>query len=314
MPVNAQLPGNDQRKVWEYIETFKNIAMSEMIQHKIPASITLAQGIHESNAGSSPLAVNANNHFGIKCHKEWTGLTYIKDDDEKDECFRMYSDALESYRDHSLFLTSRERYAPLFSLEITDYIGWANGLKEAGYATNPKYPEILIRIIEENQLYLFDKQVIDGKVEEELIVHVDSLLEVAEKVDLLKYREEWMKAQLEPLERGGMDRQVYENYGVKCIIAMEGDNFYNVSSEFGIYHIQIYKYNDLGKDDALIPGEIVYLEPKKKKGSQDVHMALEGEKLRDISQRYAVKLKSINKLNHKLEGGDLTGGTMVRLR
>ena len=124
--------------------------------YRIPASITLAQGIYESNAGKSRLATEANNHFGIKCHKEWTGKTFIQDDETKNECFRKYDNPEESFRDHSYFLTQRDRYKDLFKLDITDYKGWASGLKEAGYATNPQYPEKLINTIETFSLNKFD--------------------------------------------------------------------------------------------------------------------------------------------------------------
>ena len=151
--------GYSQAKITveEYISLYKDLAIKEMKTYRIPASVTLAQGILESENGNSPLALEANNHFGIKCHKEWTGKTYIYDDDIKDECFRKYIKVEDSYRDHSEFLTTRDRYKSLFDLDITDYKGWAYGLKEAGYATNPRYPEILIRIIEENGLMELDQ-------------------------------------------------------------------------------------------------------------------------------------------------------------
>ncbi|MEA3436973.1 MAG: glucosaminidase domain-containing protein, partial [Thermodesulfobacteriota bacterium] len=143
--------------VEDYILTYKDVAMDKMEVYGIPASITLAQGILESGSGNSELARKANNHFGIKCHKDWNGKTFHTDDDAKNECFRKYKSPDKSYRDHSLFLTQRDRYADLFKLKVTDYKGWARGLKKAGYATNPKYPQLLIKIIEENRLYEFDK-------------------------------------------------------------------------------------------------------------------------------------------------------------
>ena len=142
--------------VEDYILNYKDVAIDKMRVYGIPASITLAQGILESGSGNSELARKANNHFGIKCHKDWKGKTFHMDDDAKNECFRKYKSPDESYRDHSLFLTTRDRYADLFELDITDYRGWARGLKKAGYATNPKYPQLLIKIIEENRLYEFD--------------------------------------------------------------------------------------------------------------------------------------------------------------
>lgn len=145
--------------VYEYIDRFKEIAKNNMTQYGIPASITLGQGILESGAGTGPLSVIANNHFGIKCHNEWTGPSVLYDDDAANECFRKYEQAGESYRDHSLFLTTRSRYASLFNLPKDDYKQWAKGLKAAGYATDPKYPEKLISIIERYQLHQYDAQV-----------------------------------------------------------------------------------------------------------------------------------------------------------
>ena len=145
--------------VLEYIENFKDVAKQNMVQHGIPASITLAQGILESGAGTAPLCRAANNHFGIKCHKEWTGDSVLHDDDAAGECFRKYKDPAESFRDHSYFLTSRPRYAALFKLDRDDHKAWARGLRAAGYATDPKYPDKLIGIIERYQLDRFDAEV-----------------------------------------------------------------------------------------------------------------------------------------------------------
>ena len=144
-----------QADIYNYIDTYASVAVEKMNQHGIPASITLAQGILESGAGQSDLAKFANNHFGIKCHNDWSGQTYHKDDDAKDECFRKYKSPQESFEDHSHFL-KKNRYAELFTLERTDYKAWAKGLKKAGYATNPQYAERLVKIIEDYQLYRFD--------------------------------------------------------------------------------------------------------------------------------------------------------------
>lgn len=177
-PIETELPNKtDETKIEElpsnasyaevlgaYIDTFSDIAKEEMLQYGIPASITLAQGILESGAGRGELTQKANNHFGIKCHTTWTGEKVYHDDDEKGECFRKYIDAKYSFRDHSLFLTQRSRYQDLFKLRKDDYKGWAKGLKKAGYATDPKYPDKLITIIEKNQLYRYDEEVLGGKV------------------------------------------------------------------------------------------------------------------------------------------------------
>lgn len=145
-----------------YIRNYEQIAREEMLQYGIPASITLSQGILESGAGRGELTRRANNHFGIKCHTSWTGERVYHDDDEKGECFRKYKDPKYSFRDHSLFLTGRTRYQDLFKLKKKDYKGWARGLKKAGYATDPKYPNKLISIIERYDLTRFDHQVLGG--------------------------------------------------------------------------------------------------------------------------------------------------------
>lgn len=146
--------------VLEYIESFKEIAKDNMVKNGIPASITLGQAILESGAGTGPLSVQANNHFGIKCHKEWSGPSIRHTDDEENECFRKYNDPSESFRDHSYFLISRPRYADLFKLNKDDYKSWAKGLKAAGYATDPKYPDKLISLIERYELQRFDAEVL----------------------------------------------------------------------------------------------------------------------------------------------------------
>jgi len=145
-----------QKTTEVYIQNWKNECMEQMEKHGIPASITMAQGILESASGTSDLALKANNHFGIKCHKDWTGKKFYKDDDKKNECFRVYDNAEASFDDHSVFL-KRDRYASLFQLDITDYKGWAKGLKECGYATNPQYPQLLIALIEKHRLYDLDQ-------------------------------------------------------------------------------------------------------------------------------------------------------------
>jgi hypothetical protein len=292
--------GYSQEKitVGEYIDLYKDIAVEEMKQYHIPASITLAQGILESENGNSELAQKANNHFGIKCHKEWTGRTFIQDDDEKDECFRKYQKADESYRDHSEFLTTRDRYKFLFDLDITDYKSWAYGLKQAGYATNPRYPELLIRIIEENGLDLFDKagsrQSAVGGQNQELTTGTPTTFEIS--------------------GRGGNNRIIFINNGVKFILAREGDTFYGIATEFNIYTWQVYAYNDLAKQDRLITGQKVYLEKKKRKGEADFHIIRRGETLQSISQDYGIRLKALCKRNQKLPGDKLTEGEAMILR
>jgi hypothetical protein len=296
----------------EYIAEYKDLAKEEMVKYRVPASITLAQGILESNCGNSPLAIEANNHFGIKCHDEWAGKTFRKDDDEKNECFRKYSEAAESYRDHSLFLSSRDRYRFLFDLAITDYKGWAYGLKEAGYATNPKYPELLIKIIEENQLNKLDdteKQDIVEKSQKPNHPSTNSALKTQNSTPNSGPPEEF-----EMDGRGGNDRIIFKNNGVRFVFARKGDDVYSLASEFNVYTWQIFLYNDMSKSDKLKEGQKVYLEKKKRNAAYDIHKVKTGERLRDISQDYAIRLKSIARKNNLGVGEALKEGTCLKLR
>ncbi|MEQ3661540.1 MAG: glucosaminidase domain-containing protein, partial [Flavobacterium sp.] len=170
-----------------YIDSFKEVAKFNMKEHGIPASITLAQGVLESGAGKGRLSTIANNHFGIKCHTGWTGESVSHDDDAAQECFRKYSDPSESYKDHSLFLTSRSRYNSLFKLDKGDYKSWAKGLKAAGYATDPKYPDKLIGIIERYQLYEYDNEVLnrDYQFQPEIIKENNEFFHIVQKGDTL---------------------------------------------------------------------------------------------------------------------------------
>jgi len=292
----------------EYISRYKDIAIRKMNEYKIPASITLAQGILESGCGTSPLTVEANNHFGIKCHNEWTGMTYNYDDDEKGECFRKYATAEESFNDHSLFLTSRPRYANLFTLDIKDYKGWAYGLKAAGYATNPKYAEMLIRIIEENQLYLYDS----GKSQENLIAQNSNIPIPDNKLNIME--KEPANNAFKYVEVTNGNRSIYENNGVRLIISREGDNAQKIADDVGVHTFQILQYNELGKSEKISVGSIIYIEPKKKKSKIDQHIVTKGESMRDISQLYAIKLSTLYKKNGITEGHDPQEGTIIYLR
>jgi len=290
----------------QYIETYKDIAIHKMKEFGIPASITLAQGLLESNNGNSALAVDANNHFGIKCHKEWNGKRYYMDDDEKNECFRKYKNVVESYKDHSLFLTQRDRYSSLFDLDITDYKGWARGLKKAGYATNPKYADLLINIIEDNYLYEFDNIEMSETYATEVQVETDQEDRVYLSVKDID--------SLAPIKIGGGDRKIYINNGVKYIIARKGDTFYKIADDLNIYTYQVYKYNDLDKNDQIKEGEILYVEKKKKRGLVNKHKVKKGETMRTISQIYAVRLKSMYKLNEVKPGFQPSTGMQLYIK
>jgi LysM repeat protein len=294
-----------------YILRYKQIAVREMNTFHIPASITLAQGLFESGCGQSELALNANNHFGIKCHLEWKGPTYNMDDDEEQECFRKYTDPEQSYVDHSQFLATRERYAPLFQLGVTDYKGWAQGLKKAGYATNPEYANKLIRIIEANELYKLDRG-------EELPFSGISGSDTS--VAVLPEGSHFLSGYRQPepgrfryVMTNAVGRKVYENEGIKFIFSKEDDTFSSIAKEFDIFSFQVYRYNDLYKKDILTPGQIVYLEPKKRQSSKKIHRAEKSENLYAISQLFGVKLKQLLTYNYLKLGEDILPGDEVKL-
>ena len=282
----------------EYIERYAPFAVEEMLISGVPASITLAQGILESGDGNSSLARNANNHFGIKCHGLWEGEKYYMDDDAKHECFRVYKSVFDSYRDHSDFLSGRDRYADLFKLRRTDYKGWAHGLKKAGYATNPKYPGLLIKIIEENTLDKYDRMKTPPKggghkQESEVKPTEQPKAEVATTVQ----------------------RQMYLRNNVRYVKAQEGDTYSTLEHQFQIRAWQISKYNDKPSGGALSAGEIIYLQPKRSKNPKySYHFTAEGETLRWISQEYGVKLKNLYKYNELSPGEEPAPGKKVWLR
>ncbi|GLB47662.1 glucosaminidase domain-containing protein [Neptunitalea lumnitzerae] len=207
--------------VEEYINVYKDIAMVEMQRYKIPASITLAQAILESGSGKGELTLKANNHFGIKCHTGWTGPSVTHDDDEKGECFRKYKYPSESFEDHSKFLTSRGRYGFLFDLKPSDYKGWARGLKKAGYATDPKYPNKLISIIERYELYEYDKLVLKDTYElvvETVVADAGETIHVVEKGDTLYSISRKYGVSVESIQKANNMRGTNINIGQKLKI------------------------------------------------------------------------------------------------
>ncbi|MDD7490821.1 MAG: glucosaminidase domain-containing protein [Bacteroides sp.] len=290
----------------DYIDKYSDIAIKEMKRTGVPASITLAQGILESNAGQSVLATKGNNHFGIKCHNDWKGKTMKMDDNAPKECFRVYPNAEASFRDHSDFLRSRDRYKSLFELKQTDYKGWARGLKKAGYATDPGYADKLITLIEDYELYRFDKGV---------KVSVKPPLEI----------EEPKVVQLEP--RPGMKyqesvtfstaRKVYSQNGVPFVYSEAGETYASIAASNGLFLKELLKFNDHEQELALEPGTIVYLARKKAQGPVGVNKYVvekDGETLRDIAQRFGIRYAALQKLNIVLYGKTLEEGDTVILR
>ncbi|MCI1640866.1 MAG: glucosaminidase domain-containing protein [Bacteroidales bacterium] len=328
----------------KYIAKYSGIAVSEMYRSGIPASITLAQGLLESRSGRAPLAVRGNNHFGIKCH-DWTGSKMYQDDDSKGECFRVYGNAEESFRDHSDFLRYRDRYKFLFDNKITDYKAWAYGLKQAGYATDPAYPSKLIKLIETYHLYEFDTMTMDdalameGTKEKTPVAGTtkrrwrifgkkknktgssssaggshsekipESPLSIEEPIVLDPDSREVFKFSL--------SRQLYSLNGVPFVYSIEGDTYSSLASLYHLFVPELLRFNDLKTEADLLPGTVVYLQPKKSQAAKDMDkyiVGVEGESLRDICQRFAVRMNSVMKMNGFSSGYSLREGDTVILR
>ena len=363
-----------------YVNRYASLAVTEMYRSGVPASITLSQGLLESRYGLSALAAEGHNHFGIKCHNDWKGKTMAVDDDAKGECFRVYDADIESFRDHSDFLRYRDRYKFLFDFPVTDYKAWANGLKKAGYATDPAYPAKLIKLIEDYDLSRFDKakpadfepggkyadlgaeapsaSVSDkdkplddralfpkqtkpetkpaaketraekkartkaeraarkaakqhqkpAKAIPEALPESPNALEEAEVAQEKELREEF---------HFQMGRKIYKQNGVPFLYAMEGEDYRTIAEENNIIYKQLLRYNDLGAEERLLPGTVVYLQAKKnqtRKGLDKYIVERDGESLRDICQRFGVKQKSIQKLNGFAPSHSLREGDTILLR
>lgn len=261
----------------DYIDTYKYIAIDHMKKYKIPASITLAQGLLESGAGKSSLTQSSNNHFGIKCHNDWKGGRVYKADDNPNDCFRKYKKAEDSYEDHSQFLANKQRYQTLFSLSITDYRGWARGLQQAGYATDKAYANKLIKIIEDYELYQYDKKGAGkskGKDKGEYVV--EEIIRVYEHVP-------------------------YKTHNLIYVIAFDGDTYEGIADEFSFSPKELYKYNEVPKGFPLKGGDLVYFEKKKSKADKPYydHVVKVGESMHSISQLYGLSVKSLYKMNKK---------------
>ena len=287
--VNAQIKWNERYQ--QYIDQYKDIAIEEMQRWKIPASITLAQGIFESGAGQSELARKGNNHFGIKCNG-WQGRKVYHDDDARNECFRAYNSVYESFEDHSRFLANGQRYRSLFQLKITDYKGWARGLKAAGYATNPQYADRLIELIQLYKLYEYDQA---------------------------KDYDKFMSQHTRDQNVGGAALHPIKIYNKNYyLIARRGDTFQSIGEEIGISYRKIAKYNERDKRDRLKEGEIIWLKKKQKKAPKDykdrLHYVRQGESMYSIAQQYGIRLKSLYKMNHMSPDDDLHIGDALRLR
>ena len=275
----------------QYIDQYRDCAIEQMLKWKVPASITLAQGLLESGAGQSDLATRGNNHFGIKCHG-WTGATIHRDDDARNECFRAYASAYESFEDHSRFLATGQRYAGLFRLKLTDYQGWARGLKAAGYATNPQYAQRLIDIIQLYKLYQYDTA---------------------------KSYDKFMTDHVKQTHQGNQTLHPIQIYNKNYYLyARRGDTFRSIGDEIGISYKKIARYNERDKNAPLEEGEVIWLKKKQTKAPKEYknrhHYVRAGESMYTVAQKYGIRLSALYKLNHLPADYTLRVGDELRLR
>jgi LysM repeat protein len=299
----------------------------------IPASITLAQGMLESDYGRSTLATLGNNHFGIKCHNDWQGERIFYDDNRRGECFRSYHSAEESYRDHSDFLVRGSRYSELFRLSSTDYKGWAHGLKQAGYATDPKYPGLLIKKIDDYGLHAYDigqVSTLVGKAPTATVpkqtapqTSPSPVQKTADSVQVIPAQTTADNAVAQPevempikvisLNTG---RKIQENNNVQFITAQENDTYESLAEEFQLLSWEIRRYNDVPPGAQLQPGQIIYLQPKRNRAAEgnSVYVVKAGETMYSLSQKYAVRLSALYKMNVMDEGTECVPGQKVRIR
>ena len=271
---NLSVYGQEKMTREQYIDKYKNLAITEMHRAGVPASITMAQGILESSNGNSRLARLGNNHFGIKCKSTWTGKTMRANDDAPNECFRAYDSPEESYRDHSDFLRNNWRYHELFDLDITNYKGWARGLRKAGYATNQSYHTMLINLVEKHELY---------------------------KLDIMS---------AEPL----ITKPVVLQNEVPVVYAEKDETIESIADENELTNKQIYKYNDLKDGQKIEEGDIVYLKPKRRRGSEKFHTIKPNESMYQISQQYGIKLKHLYRRNRLEMGTEPVEGSQLYMR
>lgn len=320
----------------EYIRLYAKIAVEEMHLYKIPASITLSQGILETGGGQSRLAEKGLNHFGIKCKAEWTGKTMSHTDDAPNECFRVYNSVQESYRDHSKFLAERPYYKDLFKLDMQDYKAWAHGLKKAGYATNPKYAGILISRIEKYNLDKFDK-LQPHEVEKKLVemfgpsstkslTGMTDATEAAGEVIAAVMPDAVSKAVDETMEQTSKTIEVAKREenpmmrikkhanGTQYVIAYEGESISKLANLYEINPKKLASFNELPVNGKLTPGQFVFLDKKKSKGKDEFYKVQQGDNMYLISQKVGMKIGKLYSLNKMKAGQQPKAGAVLNLK
>jgi len=324
------LAGHAQREKAEaYINTYKELAISEMLRIGVPASITLAQGILESQFGESDLVKTSNNHFGIKCKTEWTGPKTYHDDDEKGECFRVYASAQESYMDHSDFLKTRPHYAFLFKLDPTDYDGWAKGLKKAGYATSPTYPQQLLKVINDYNLQQYSLLALARQTNDAPATNtaatVNNTLGTTAPIET-KNPVPFEKESIEVNQPAAnvttptvtkkpvtYPQGIFSINHVKVIYGTGGTSLLSLAGQYDIPLSKLLEYNDLTEMDVLDMDRLIFIEKKLKKGSIEFHTVATGETLHDICQAEGIRLDNLLEYNNLKKGAAFSAGEKVWL-
>lgn len=301
---------NDEQ-IHKYIDTYKELAITEMQRSGIPASIILAQGIHETQAGTSDLVLSSNNHFGIKCKSSWTGQVVYHDDDARGECFRSYATAADSYRDHSDFLVQSPRYASLFKLNPEDYSSWAYGLKKAGYATNAKYPQILIRLIENYDLEKYSLIALGKLPPEESVAANRGAGEVEQKT-LEGFTDS--TTQIQAPANNHYPDGLFTINSARVIFANAGVSLLSISNQYGVPLARLLEFNDMNQEDVLATGQLIFLQRKRKTGMSPVHVVQSGESLYSICQSEGVRYESVLELNRMNQGEEPAPGEKIYLQ
>ncbi|MDP4129427.1 MAG: glucosaminidase domain-containing protein [Bacteroidota bacterium] len=300
---------NDQ--ILNYISNYKSLAISEMQRSGIPASIILAQGIHETEAGTSELVLHSNNHFGIKCKSTWTGQTVFHDDDARGECFRSYATAEESYRDHSDFLTGSPRYASLFKLNPEDYESWAYGLKKAGYATNTRYPQILIKLIQDYDLERYTL-IAMGKLHPDEPVAVNPVTAENPRKTLEGFTDS--AGTMQPLVNTIYPDGPFSINSARVIFAKAGISLLSLSNQYDVPLSRLLDFNDMSQEDILANDQLIFLQRKRKTGMNPVHIVRSGESLYSICQSEGIRYESLLELNRMSPGEEPAAGEKIFLQ
>jgi LysM repeat protein len=304
---SQSLFAQSRAQIQTYIDKYKDIAMAEMARTGVPASITLAQGIHETGAGTSDLVLKSNNHFGIKCKTEWNGEKVYHDDDARGECFRKYDDPFISYKDHSDFLRNRPYYASLFNLDPTDYEAWAFGLKKAGYATNPKYPQILVKLIRDYNLQDYTLIVLGKKERNE---NEPAFAQTTTEEDKFITAKNAEATSSKPIFPAG----IFTINNTKVIFVARGTSYLKVAMEQNISLARLFEFNDMKDGDVATEDGLLYLQRKRKTGAAETHTVAPGESLYGIAQAEGIRLESLLHYNYLTANATVQAGERLYLR